>query len=306
MQIFVRLFATVCLLALALQTHAQEVSVAQNEVASDLPTVQPVAETEKSGKKPKKEVKPYVSPYYNYDDDRDGVPNGRDKCPKTPRGSKVTPFGCPIDTDFDGMYDYEDKCIDVPGPKENFGCPWGDKDNDGFTDNVDKCPDVPGVERYQGCPVPPKKDTDGDTVFDDLDLCPEVPGVVANRGCPEIKAEEKAALKKAFENLLFETGKDVIKASSFRALDDLARVLINNPQAHLHLEGHTDDVGEEEANLLLSQNRSVSVKRYLADKGVDQDRITTDGFGESRPVAGNDTVKGKSLNRRVEMVIRYE
>jgi outer membrane protein OmpA-like peptidoglycan-associated protein len=280
---------------------AQEASLPVEES-----TKQASIEPKKDSKKSKSEVKAYVSPYYNYDDDGDGVPNGRDKCPNTPKNEKVTPFGCPYDTDFDGMYDYEDKCITEPGPKENFGCPWGDKDNDGVKDNIDKCPDVPGPIRFAGCPAPPKKDTDGDGVFDDDDLCVDVPGIIANRGCPEIKAEEKAALKKAFDNLLFETGKDVIKASSYSSLNDLAKVLINNPQALLYLEGHTDDVGEDDANLTLSQNRSAAVKRYLAQKGVDENRMTTDGYGESRPVATNETDKGRALNRRVVMVIRYE
>lgn len=272
------------------------------------PTVEVVSNNadKASSKKSKKEVKAYVSPYYTYDDDGDGVPNGRDKCPNTPKIEKVTPFGCPIDTDFDGMYDYEDKCITEPGPKENFGCPWGDKDNDGVKDNIDKCPDVPGVIRYAGCPVPPKKDTDGDGVFDEEDLCVDVPGIRANMGCPEIKPEEKAALKKAFDNLLFETGKAVIKTSSYSALNELAKVLINNSQANIYLEGHTDDVGEDNANLTLSQNRSDAVKQYLVDKGVDDYRITTDGFGENRPIADNTTDKGRALNRRVEMAIHYK
>ena len=152
-------------------------------------------EAKRTSRKSKLEAKPYVSPYYSYDDDSDGVPNGRDKCPNTPKGEKVTPFGCPYDTDFDGLYDYEDKCVNEPGPKENFGCPWGDKDNDGVKDNIDKCPDTPGPLRFAGCPAPKRKDTDGDQVYDDEDICPEIPGVIANRGCPEIKAEEKAALK---------------------------------------------------------------------------------------------------------------
>ena len=120
-----------------------------------------------------------------------------------------------------------------------------------------------------------------------------------------IKAEEKAAIKKAFDNLLFETGKDVIKTSSYSSLNELATVLINNPQTNLYLEGHTDDVGEDDANMTLSQNRSASVKRYLTQRGVDENRITTDGFGETRPVADNTSAKGKALNRRVEMVLKY-
>lgn len=294
------LLACFCL-SLCTAAIAQDAAVLAEESSN-----QANATTKKDSRKPKNEAKPYVSPYYNYDDDKDGVPNGRDKCPNTPQIEKVTPFGCPYDTDFDGMYDYEDKCPTEPGPKENIGCPWGDKDNDGVKDNIDKCPEVPGPIRFAGCPAPPKKDSDGDGVFDDDDLCVDVPGIIANKGCPEIKAEEKAALKKAFENLLFETGKDVIKSSSFSSLNDLAKVLINNPQALLYLEGHTDDVGEDDANLQLSQNRSASVKRYLSQRGVDEDRMTTDGYGESRPVAGNDTDKGRALNRRVVMVIRYE
>lgn len=277
-------------------------------------------------------VTAYVSPYYKDDDDKDGVPNGRDKCPSTPQGEKVTPFGCPYDLDFDGLYDYEDKCPSEPGPKENVGCPYGDKDNDGVKDNIDKCPDNPGPLKYAGCPdtdgdgltditdacptvagvreyngcPPAKKDADKDGVYDHEDLCPTTPGVKANRGCPEIKEEEKAALRKAFNNLLFETGKDVIKNSSFASLNELAKVLKNNPQARLHLEGHTDDVGEEDANQSLSENRAIAVRKYLAEQGISDLRITTSGYGESRPVAGNVDEKGRSLNRRVEMNIKYE
>ncbi len=301
MFVYVRSLLTCFCLTLLTVAFAQEASAPVEEAGKEA-----VADTKTKSKKSKNEVKPYVSPYYNYDDDGDGVPNGRDKCPNTPKVEKVTPFGCPIDTDFDGMYDYEDKCITEPGPKENIGCPWGDKDNDGVKDNIDKCPDVPGVIRFAGCPVPPKKDSDKDGIIDDDDLCVDVPGIAANRGCPEIKAEEKAALKKAFENLLFETGKDVIKSSSYSSLNDLAKVLVNNPKALLYLEGHTDNVGEDDANLTLSQNRAASVKRYLSERGVGEDRITTDGFGESQPVADNDTDKGRALNRRVVMIIRYE
>jgi hypothetical protein len=207
-------------------------SLSDTKTSSETPAANEVAsaeETKRTGRKGKPEAKPYVSPYYSYDDDTDGIPNGRDKCPNTPKGEKVTPFGCPYDTDFDGLYDYEDKCVKEPGPKENFGCPWGDKDNDGVKDNIDKCPDTPGPLRYAGCPAPKKKDTDGDQVFDDEDVCPEIPGIIANRGCPEIKAEEKAALKKAFDNLLFETGKDVIKKSSYPALNELAGVCTRIP-----------------------------------------------------------------------------
>ncbi|HEY8401543.1 MAG TPA: OmpA family protein, partial [Cytophagaceae bacterium] len=145
-----------------------------------------------------------------------------------------------------------------------------------------------------------------DGVSDYEDLCPKTPGVKHNKGCPEIKPEEQAALKKAFENLLFESGKDVIVSSSFSSLDELAKVLRNNPKYKLHLEGHTDNVGDDQANMDLSKRRAMAVKNYLTSKGVSATRITTDGFGETKPIDTNDTEEGRHRNRRVEMNIIQE
>lgn len=285
---------------------------------------------QKKGAKKKRE--PYTPFYHDKDSDGDGVPDGRDKCIHTPKGEKVTPFGCPFDIDFDGSYDYEDSCVNDPGPKANLGCPWGDRDNDGFKDNEDKCPYVAGIKKFKGCPdtdgdgiedsndecpnergpesrrgcPPPFIDTDGDGINDYDDLCPKVKGLPANKGCPEIKKEEMEALRKAFENLLFETGKDVIKTSSFASLDDLAKVMRNNPKSNLYLEGHTDDVGDDNANMELSENRARAVKNYLINKGVDEFRVRIAWFGETKPKADNLTEEGRTKNRRVEMNIFYE
>lgn len=284
--------------------------------------------------KPKKKAKksePYTPQYHDRDSDGDGIPDGRDKCIHTPKGEPVTPFGCPYDVDFDGVYDYEDQCKDQAGPKENHGCPWADKDNDGLMDNVDQCPDVPGIKIFHGCPdtdgdgikdsedqcvtvrgtlaykgcPPPFVDKDGDGISDYDDLCPSVPGVKANKGCPEIKAEEKNILDEAFKNLLFETNSDVIVESSFNSLNKLASLLINKPKYKIHVEGHTDNVGNDDANMDLSKRRAISIKKYLIQKGVAEFRISNDGFGETRPVDTNDTEDGRHNNRRVEMNIIY-
>ncbi|HEX8546246.1 MAG TPA: OmpA family protein [Cytophagaceae bacterium] len=272
---------------------------------------------------------PYKIEWHDKDDDGDGIPNGRDKCIHTPKGEPVTPFGCPFDTDFDGLYDYQDSCKTEPGPHENYGCPYRDKDNDGIADNKDKCPDVPGITKFHGCPdtdgdgivdnedncpkergtlayhgcPPPFIDSDKDGISDYDDLCPHTPGIKANKGCPEVKPEEKAILKKAYDNLLFESGKDVIVSSSFASLDDLAKYLINNPKLKIHLEGHTDNVGHEQANMDLSQRRALAVKNYLVSKGIFDYNILTEGYGSTRPIATNDSEEGRHKNRRVEMTV---
>lgn len=119
------------------------------------------------------------------DDDGDGVPNGQDKCPDTPRGVTVYSDGCPVDLDGDGVPDYLDKCPNTPkgtivGPN---GCP-ADSDGDGVPDNLDKCPGTPAgaIVDASGCPA----DSDGDGVPDYLDKCPGTPaGVkVDTSGCP--------------------------------------------------------------------------------------------------------------------------
>ncbi len=208
--------------------------------------------------------------YYEYDSDGDGVLDINDKCPGMGKKNEVTPFGCPMDVDFDGVYDSEDHCINEKGPKENFGCPWTDTDGDGIPDKDDECITVQGIMEFHGCPDTdgdgirdlddncpkekgtwelrgcPPKDTDADGVPDADDLCPKTPGVQELRGCPPLKPEEKEALKRAFDNLLFETASDVIVESSFPSLNDLAKILINNPVTKLHLEGHTDDVGNDD------------------------------------------------------------
>ena len=127
--------------------------------------------------------------------------------------------------------------------------------------------------------------------------------MVSNRGCPEIKPADRAALQKAFENLLFETGSDVIISSSFPSLNGLAGVLNNNNTYQLHLEGHTDNVGEDQSNMILSQKRAISTRAYLVKMGISDSRITAAGFGETRSKASNDEEAGRKLNRRVEMIL---
>ena len=233
------------------------------------------------------------------DTDKDGVEDKNDKCPVV-AGSKEFD-GCP-DSDGDKIIDEEDNCPLVAGPIENNGCPWGDSDNDNVKDNVDKCPEVAGPIENDGCPY---TDKDNDGVLDKDDACPELAGVQENNGCPEIAKEEQEVLKRAFDNLEFETGKDVIKSNSYASLKELALLLVKKKEWNLKISGHTDNVGDDNANMNLSKSRSIAVKKYLVERGIKEERLITLWFGETQPLQSNDTPEGRQKNRRVEMNIQF-
>lgn len=236
------------------------------------------------------------------DSDGDGILDSKDKCPSVPGVAKYD--GCPVpDTDGDGINDENDKCPTVKGLAKYNGCPVPDTDKDGINDEEDKCPNVPGVARYQGCPIP---DTDKDGINDEEDKCPNVPGVRENNGCPVIKEEVVKKVATSAKNIFFATGSDKLLAKSFKSLNDVAAILKEDSALKLDIEGHTDNTGSDKINVPLSQKRAKSVFDYLVNKGgIDASRLTSEGFGSSKPVADNKTAKGRSLNRRVEMKLKY-
>ena len=120
---------------------------------------------------------------------------------------------------------------------------------------------------------------------------------------PPLEKTEQKVLKDVFDNLTFETNKDVIKQESFPYLNELAETLKSAPQWTLKIIGHTDNVGKDAFNLDLSMRRANSVKKYLISQGVTESMITAEGKGETMPIASNDTEEGRSKNRRVEFVI---
>ena len=231
------------------------------------------------------------------DTDGDGLKDSDDLCPEV-AGPKENQ-GCP-DTDNDGIFDYLDACPTEAGPEENRGCPWPDTDGDGLLDKDDKCPYNAGPPENDGCPY---TDTDGDGVIDKNDDCVNTPGPVENKGCPEV---DKEILKKAFDNLQFETAKAKILESSFESLNELADYLIENPDFRLKIAGHTDSQGAAQNNLILSKKRAEAVRDFLNQRGVEMDRMIVQYFGEEQPVATNDTPEGRQKNRRVEMDVIFD
>jgi outer membrane protein OmpA-like peptidoglycan-associated protein len=234
------------------------------------------------------------------DTDGDGIKDEDDACP-TIAGPPIND-GCP-DTDKDGLFDFLDECPEKYGPKENKGCPWPDTDGDGLLDKNDECPNLAGPIKNKGCPY---QDTDNDGVLDKDDDCPATAGPSTNKGCPVIEKEVEEILKTAFDNLEFETGKEIIKDVSFPSLDELGEVLKKKSQWNLQITGHTDNVGDDQKNMILSKKRAEAVKNYLSSLGIDAGRFYVLYFGETMPIAPNDTPEGRQKNRRVEMKIIFK
>ena len=234
------------------------------------------------------------------DTDGDGVLDKDDKCVDVP--GPVENQGCPWpDTDGDGLLDKDDKCPKVPGPKENQGCPWPDTDGDGAIDKDDPCPTEPGPPENKYCP---DKDRDGDTVVDRLDKCPDTPGDPKNDGCPVYKLivvkDNKIELK---QKVHFATDKSKIYPDSFAMLNEIADVLTKNAQIEIRIEGHTDSRASRRHNMKLSDARANAVRKYLMGRGVDGSHLGAIGYGPDKPIDDNRTAVGREANRRVEFYI---
>ncbi|MEZ4339441.1 MAG: OmpA family protein [Sandaracinaceae bacterium] len=251
------------------------------------------------------------------DNDQDGILDEPDECPND--AEDVDGFedenGCPDpDNDQDRILDVNDQCPNDPedmnGVEDEDGCPEVDSDGDGLLDPVDQCPqepeDVDGFEDENGCPDP---DNDQDGILDVDDRCPMEPevinGVDDTDGCPDESAiVVTCAALEIHDSIFFETDSDVIRSVSFTLMNQIVAVMnARRDILRVSVEGHTDDRGSDEHNLDLSQRRAASVVRYLVEHGIAAGRLTSQGFGEARPIDSNRTAAGRANNRRVEFRI---
>jgi len=252
------------------------------------------------------------------DNDGDQILDGDDTCPNEPEDMDdfEDKDGCPdLDNDEDGVPDATDRCPiekeDKDGYEDLDGCPELDNDADGYVDTQDKCPmepeDMDGFEDGDGCPEP---DNDRDGFLDQDDKCPNEPetrnGIKDDDGCPD-KAKGPVKIvhgKITAPPVHFATGKDRILKKSFKTLDMVADVFLQNPWVKkVRVEGHTDNRGRAKSNLELSKRRAASVVSGLIERGVDPSRLSSEGYGDAQPVADNKRRKGRAANRRVEFVI---
>jgi outer membrane protein OmpA-like peptidoglycan-associated protein len=125
----------------------------------------------------------------------------------------------------------------------------------------------------------------------------------AKRTAVKVTQTSRGALITSDERILFDTGKAEIKSNGKVFIDRVSKILKDKTKANVLVEGHTDNVGGEKANLQLSSNRANAVRSGLIQSGVDGKRITTKGLGMSQPVADNNTPEGRQSNRRTEILV---
>jgi outer membrane protein OmpA-like peptidoglycan-associated protein len=212
------------------------------------------------------------------DRDGDGIPDDVDKCPDQPEdydGYRDSDGCQDRDNDGDGIPDIQDQCANQAEDLDNFedsdGCPDLDNDKDGILDVDDKCRNA--AETQNG--------------FDDHDGCPD---------------ETPISFLRVHINFNFGTA-EIAGADPIPTLDEVARILKDHPDIKVEIQGHTDNIGTDESNQILSLKRAQAAKEYLMRQGVPAERMRPAGYGESRPIDTNDTDLGRSRNRRIEFVV---
>ena len=198
----------------------------------------------------------------NSDKDADGVIDSQDECPNTPLGTPVNEKGCELDSDKDGVVDSKDECPNTP-----LGTPVDEK----------------------GC----KLDSDEDGVLDSKDLCPDT--------SKEFKVDSDGCPLTATLQATFPTYEYAVSDTLIEDLKSFTEFLKENTGYSVIINGYTDSSGDNDKNIILSQNRANSVKEALVQSGIDANRLTALGNGSRNPVADNATVEGRSQNRRIEV-----
>ena len=241
---------------------------------------------------------PVVAPV-DGDSDGDGVLDSKDLCPNTPVGDEVDDNGCTVDgdSDSDGVSNSRDQCPNTPIGKsvDENGCP-DDDDGDGVKNKNDTCPGTPaGVEvDVNGCGA----DRDMDGVPDHRDECAKTfpPALVDEEGC-YVLIEEAVRITLDVE---FDFDSADSRPSHLSKVKQVADFMAKYPLTNVVVEGHSDSRGNDAYNQALSERRAATIAKMLVtDFSIEPERVSRIGYGESRPIASNETDEGRQENRRV-------
>jgi outer membrane protein OmpA-like peptidoglycan-associated protein len=188
-----------------------------------------------------------------------------------------------LDADDDGVLDVDDFCPNEAEDQDECddedGCPDPDNDGDGVLDADDKCPDE--LETLNG--------------NEDFDGCFDHPKPIIGQGIEDGRIVMR-------ERIEFSPNSDELLDSDKRILDQVVVVIRANPEIHrFRIEGHTDNYGDKERNVDLSERRAGRVREYLIAHGITENRLFPKGFGPARPIASNRNKAGRAMNRRVEI-----
>ena len=222
------------------------------------------------------EVNKYHTDPLKKDTDGDGLTDGEEVL-------KYHTDPLNTDTDGDGLSDGDEVNKYHTDPLRR------DTDGDGLTDGDE-------VLKYHTDPL--KMDTDGGGMPDGKEIQLGLNPLNPSDDVPIISIGERIVL----EGVNFETAKNALLPSAKKILDQVAASLAAYPTAQVAIHGHTDNVGGAKYNMKLSSGRAEAVKAYLVSKGIDAARITTKGFGFTKPIADNSTPEGRAKNRRIEFI----
>ena len=148
-----------------------------------------------------------------------------------------------------------------------------------------------------------QQDLDGDGVADSNDLCPDVPGTIANKGCPNKNFDKSVYLRIEVlaQNIKFERTKNTLSNKTMDNLDGILKIMQEYPATKFEIASHTDDKHNEKYSLFLSKRRANAVMKYLIDGGIQEERLTSEGYGDTEPKFSNTgNLATSEMNNRIE------
>jgi len=245
--------------------------------------------------------------------DRDGIPDLDDRAPYQAEdvdGFQDTDGRPDPDNDGDGFLDKADAdpnlAEDFDGFEDDDGKPDLDNDGDGVPDIRDLAPNEPeDLDGFQDADGKPDPDNDQDGFADGEDVCPNFPETFNDfkdqDGCPDVTPLVRKVI--GCPPVKFYQGSARLTHASIPILARFVQRLVQSPDLRVRIEGHTDSVGDEQNNLDLSIKRARTVRNKLIQMGADPSRLEAVGYGESQPIADNNTPDGRARNRRIDFVI---